>query len=58
MRILKEISRRYKDKEYYKYKVNIPCKSLCDAELKEKDNSDITVKKCQITLKKINPLGS
>tara|TARA_Y100000034_G_C6678731_1_gene298268 strand:- start:170 stop:346 length:177 start_codon:yes stop_codon:yes gene_type:complete len=52
MKVLKETSRKYKDKKYYKYKINIPGKILEDAELKEGDELIAIPRKEKILLKK------
>ncbi len=52
MKILKEKSREYKGKSYFKYKVNIPGEKLKEANLKEGDDLDIETKKSKIILSK------
>ena len=52
MKILKEKSREYKGKSYYKYKINLPENALKDAEFKEGDELIAKVKKGEIKLKK------
>ena len=53
MKILKEKSRSYKERDYYKYKVNIPEMILRRAELDVGDELEITTSKHSIVLKKI-----
>ena len=55
MKVIKETSRQYKGKPYYKYKVNIPEKELKKANIKEGDElyvSSSDSKKNEIKLKK------
>ena len=52
MKILKETSRKYKGKSYYKYKVNIPEEALKDAGFKAGDEVVAKVKKGEIKLRK------
>jgi len=52
MKVLKETSRRYKGKEYFKYKVNLPIKFLQDSDLKEGDELIVEAKRHQLILKK------
>ncbi len=52
MKILREKSREYKGKKYYKFKVNIPAKILKKAGLKVGDNLEPKAKKGEIKLKK------
>jgi len=52
MKILKEKSREYNGKPYYKYKVNIPFEDLEKAGFKEGDELEAEVKKGEITLKR------
>ena len=52
MKILKEKSREYNGKSYYKYKVNIPEKILKKAGFKEGDDLKAEVKKGEIKLRK------
>jgi len=54
MKILKEKSREYKGKSYFKYKVNIPEDKLKKANLNEGDNLEIEVSNNKIILSKIN----
>ncbi|MEK6860195.1 MAG: AbrB/MazE/SpoVT family DNA-binding domain-containing protein [Nanoarchaeota archaeon] len=54
MKILKEKSREYKGKSYFKYKVNIPEEKLKEANLKEGDDLEIETKKNKIILYKRN----
>tara|TARA_Y100000310_G_C20596964_1_gene770998 strand:- start:72 stop:254 length:183 start_codon:yes stop_codon:yes gene_type:complete len=53
MKILKEKSREYKGKPYYKYKVNIPEENIKESELKEGDNLEVKSEKNKLILKKI-----
>ena len=52
MKILKEISRKYKEKEYLKFKVNIPKKILEKAGIKVGDEVNISASNREILLKK------
>lgn len=55
MKVLKERSRAYKGKSYYKYKINIPEKELRKANVKEGDElyvSESDGKKNEIRLRK------
>lgn len=52
MKVLKERSRSYKGKDYYKYKVNIPEVILLNAGIVVGDNLDIEVEKGKLILKK------
>ncbi|MEK6850614.1 MAG: AbrB/MazE/SpoVT family DNA-binding domain-containing protein [Nanoarchaeota archaeon] len=52
MKILKEKSREYGGKAYYKYKINIPTSILSTAELKAGDEIDVETKKDEIILRK------
>lgn len=52
MKILKEKSREYNGKSYYKYKVNIPEDVLKDAGLKAGDDLEVEVKNGEVRLKK------
>lgn len=55
MKIIKETSRQYKGKSYYKYKINIPEKELKKANIKEGDElyvSSSDSKKGEIRLRK------
>ena len=51
MKILKEKSREYNGKAYFKYKVNLPEEALKNAELKVGDNLEVETKKGEIKLK-------
>jgi hypothetical protein len=53
MRIIKEKSRTYKGKNYYKYKINIPEKILRQTVLKEGEELYASAEKDAITLKKV-----
>ena len=53
MKILKEKSRSYKNKNYYKYKINVPLEAIEKTKLKEGDELEIIELGHQtITLKK------
>jgi len=52
MKILKEKSREYNNKIYFKYKVNLPEKSLIEAGFNEGDELEAETKKGEIKLKK------
>lgn len=52
MKVLREISRKYKDKEYYKFKINIPKKILDKLKIKNGDELSINVDRDKIILKK------
>ena len=56
MKILKERSRTYNGKDYFKYKVNIPESFLINAGLKVGDELDIETQKDKIILKKLKKL--
>ncbi len=50
MKVLKEKSREYNGKSYFKYKVNIPSEDLEKAGFKEGDELTAEVKKGEIKL--------
>lgn len=52
MKILKEKSREYNGKFYYKYKVNIPKDALKDAGFKAGDELVAKIKKGEIKLRR------
>ncbi|MBM3206860.1 MAG: AbrB/MazE/SpoVT family DNA-binding domain-containing protein [Candidatus Staskawiczbacteria bacterium] len=52
MKVLKEKSREYNGKEYYRYRINIPEEIINEAQIKEGDELDATAKKGEIHLKK------
>ena len=52
MKILKVKSRKYKGKQYHKYRINIPESILQEADLKEGDELDVEVKDKKIVLSK------
>ena len=52
MKILKEKSREYNGKSYYKYKVNIPEKLMKTAGFKEGDDLEPISKKGEIKLRR------
>jgi hypothetical protein len=53
MKILKVKSRTYKNKDYYKYRLNIPERIINEAEISEKDELEIKTKKGKIEIIKI-----
>jgi len=52
MRVIKEKSREYNGKLYYKYKINLPAKIISRANIKEGDELIAEVKKDKIEIKK------
>jgi hypothetical protein len=52
MKILKERSREYNGKSYYKYKINLSSSIVRDADLKEGDELEYSIKDKVIKLKK------
>ncbi len=52
MKVLKEKSRVYNGKEYYRYRINIPENIINEAEIKEGDELDAFAKKGEIKLTK------
>jgi len=52
MKILKEKSREYKGKKYFKYKVNLPEDLLKKSGFKEGDELEAEAKKGEIKLRK------
>lgn len=50
---MKEKSREYNGKPYFKYKINLPEKSLKEAGLKEGDDLHVVAKKGELILKKL-----
>jgi len=52
MKILKERSRVYHGKDYFKYKINLPESELKEADFKEGDELEAKSKKGEIKLKK------
>lgn len=52
MKILKVKSRKYKDKQYHKYRINIPEDVLKEAGFKEGDELEAEVKKGEMRLRK------
>lgn len=52
MKILKEKSREYNGKAYFKYKVNIPEELLKQASFKEGDELEAEAKKGEIKLRR------
>lgn len=57
VKILKEKSREYKGKPYYKYKINIPETILSLSNLKAGDFVELTASKGIIQLKKVEKEG-
>ena len=55
MRILKEKSREYKGKAYFKYKVNISADIIKESGIKEGDEVKVKAKKNKIILEKCFP---
>lgn len=53
MKILKEKSREYHNKYYFKYKINLPEKKLAEAGFNEGDELEAEAKKGEIKLKKL-----
>ena len=52
MKVQKRFLRKYKDKDYYKYVVNIPPMILREAGFEENENFEFSAKKGKIELKK------
>jgi hypothetical protein len=52
MKILKEKSREYKGKEYFKYKINIPESVIETSDFKVGDELEAEAKKGEIKLRK------
>jgi hypothetical protein len=52
MKILKEKSREYNGKPYFKYKINIPEEKLKDAQFKEGDELEAKASKGKIELRR------
>jgi len=52
MKILKEKSRKYKEQQYFKYKINIPEVVLMRAKLKAGDELDVNTENEKIILQK------
>ena len=52
MKVLKEKSREYNGKEYYRYRINIPEEIINEAQIKEGDELEAKAKKGEIKLKK------
>ncbi|MBU2639445.1 MAG: AbrB/MazE/SpoVT family DNA-binding domain-containing protein [Nanoarchaeota archaeon] len=52
MKVLKEVSREYKEKKYIKYKVNLPSSLIKDAGLKVGDELAAEAEEGKIILKK------
>lgn len=54
MKVIKEKSREYNGKNYYKYKINLPEKVLKDSEITESDELEAKGSKDKIVIKKKN----
>jgi hypothetical protein len=52
MKVMKEKSRTYNGKDYYKYKVNLPEKNLKDAKIECGDDLEVKSEKGKLILKK------
>jgi len=52
MKVLRVKSRKYKDKQYYKYRINIPENLIKSAGLKEGDTLKAEAKKGEIRLRR------
>lgn len=52
MKVQKRFLRKYKEKDYYKYVVNIPPLILREAGFREEENIEIKAEKGKIVLKK------
>lgn len=52
MKILKEKSREYNGKAYFKYKINIPEETLKTAQFKEGDELEASSRKGEVRLRK------
>ena len=52
MKILKEKSREYNGKSYFKYKINLPGETLKESGFKEGDELEAETKKGEIKLRK------
>lgn len=52
MKVLKEKSREYKGKAYYKYKINLPELIMLQSQIKEGDDLEVHAEKDKIVLKK------
>ena len=52
MRLQKRFSRRYKNKNYYKYLINIPEEYIKKSDLKVGDNLEIEAERYKLMLKK------
>jgi len=52
MKLQKRFLRKYKEKDYYKYMINIPPEAVEKAQLREGDELDVEVKKGELRLKK------
>ena len=53
MKLQKRLSRKYKDKIYYKYQIVIPEEVLREANLKEGDNLEVISRNHELIIKKI-----
>jgi hypothetical protein len=54
MKLQKRFLRKYKDKDYFKFMVNLPPEFVEEAELKEGDELKVRVAKNKIILEKEN----
>lgn len=52
MKVIKEKSREYKGKEYFKYKVNLPERILKEAKIKYGEELEVEVKNNEIIIRK------
>ena len=57
MKILKEKSRAYKGRDYFKYKINIPEMILRRSGLDAGDELEVSTQKDMIILKKVGNMG-
>ncbi|MEK6830080.1 MAG: hypothetical protein AABY15_08250 [Nanoarchaeota archaeon] len=51
MKIVKVKTRKYKEKTYYRYRIDLPEEKMKEAELKEGDDLNIEAKKGELKLK-------
>ncbi len=52
MKVIKEKSREYNGKPYYKYKINLPQKIIQESGISEKDELDIEIKDDKVVITK------
>ncbi|MDO8563675.1 MAG: hypothetical protein Q7R87_01565 [Nanoarchaeota archaeon] len=52
MKVMKEKSREYNGKPYFKYKINLPEQKLQEAGIKEGDDLSVEAKKGELKLRK------